>query len=153
MFEILVYLFENYYHNDATPADHDALAEKLTAAGFENEDIHDALDWLRGLGTPQGDVYPEALELCDGFRGYTADELAKLSTESRGFLAFLEGARVLTPPLRELIIDRAMAIEDDAVELDKLKVITLMVLWARRGSVDTLILEELLPEGGPRHIH
>jgi len=152
MFDILVYLFENYYHNEAAP-DHDALAEKLTAAGFENGDIHDALDWLRGLGSPQEDVYPEAFELCDGFRGYTGDELAKLSTESRGFLAFLEGARVLTPPLRELIIDRAMAIEDDAVEIDKLKVITLMVLWARRGSVDTLILEELLPEGGPRHIH
>ena len=152
MFEILVYLFENYYHHEATP-DHDALAEKLTAAGFENGDIHDALDWLRGLGTPQEDVYPEAFELCDGFRGYTSEELAKLSTESRGFLAFLEGARVLTPPLRELIIDRAMAIEDDAVGLDKLKVIALMVLWARRGSVDTLILEELLPEGGPRHIH
>jgi Smg protein len=60
---------------------------------------------------------------------------------------------VLTPPLRELIIDRAMALEDEVVELDKLKVIALMVLWARRGSVDTLILEELLPEGGPRHIH
>ena len=152
MFDILVYLFENYYHNAATP-DHDALAEKLTAAGFENGDINDALDWLRGLGTPQEDTYPEAFELCDGFRGYTSEELAKLSTESRGFLAFLEGARVLTPPLRELIIDRAMAIEDDTVEIDKLKVIALMVLWARRGNVDTLILEELLPEGGPRHIH
>ena len=32
-------------------------------------------------------------------------------------------------------------------------VIVLMVLWTRRGNVDTLILEELLPEGGPRHIH
>ncbi len=151
MFEILVYLFENYYH-DAAP-DHDALAEKLTAAGFENGDIHDALDWLRGLGTPQEDSYPEAFELCDGFRGWTSDELAKLTTESRGLLAFLEGARVLTPPLRELIIDRAMAIDAETVGLDELKVITLMVLWARRGSVDTLILEELLPEGGPRHIH
>jgi Smg protein len=152
MFEILVYLFENYYHDQATP-DHDALAEKLTAAGFENGDIHDALDWLRSLGTSPEDAYPEAFELCDGFRGYTPEELAKLSTECRGFLAFLEGARVLTPPLRELIIDRAMAIEEDTVEIDKLKVIALMVLWARRGSVDTLILEELLPEGGPRHIH
>jgi Smg protein len=152
MFEILVYLFENYYHNEAAP-DHDALAEKLTAAGFENGDIHDALDWLRGLGAPQEEAYAEALEVCDGFRGYTADELAKLATESRGFIAFLEGARVLTPPLRELVIDRAMALDDEVVGLDKLKVIALMVLWARRGSVDTLILEELLPEGGPRHIH
>jgi Smg protein len=152
MFEILVYLFENYYHDQAAP-DPDALAEKLTAAGFENGDIHDALDWLRALGTPHEDAYPEAFELCDGFRGYTDEELAKLSTASRGFLAFLESARVLTPPLRELIIDRAMALEDDTVDLDKLKVIALMVLWARRGSVDTLVLEELLPEGGPRHIH
>jgi Smg protein len=152
MFEILVYLFENYYHDEATP-DHDLLAEKLTAAGFENGDISDALDWLRGLGTPQDAGYAEAFELCDGFRGWAAEELAKLATEARGFLAFLESARVLTPPLRELIIDRAMALEDEVVELDKLKVIALMVLWARRGSVDTLILDELLPEGGPRHIH
>ena len=60
---------------------------------------------------------------------------------------------MLSPSLRELIIDRAMAVEDERVELDKLKVIVLMVLWTRRGNVDTLILEELLPEGGPRHIH
>jgi len=152
MFEILVYLFENYYQDNPAP-DHDVLALKLTAAGFENEEIDDALDWLRGLATPQEDIYSKAFELCDGFRGYSNDELTKLSTESRGFLAFLESARVLTPPLRELIIERAMALEDDAVELDKLKVIVLMVLWTRRGNVDTLILEELLPEGGPRHIH
>ena len=79
--------------------------------------------------------------------------MAKLATESRGFLAFLESAHVLTPPLRELIIDRAMALEDEVVELDEFKVIVLMVLWTRRGDVDTLVLEELLPEGGPRHIH
>jgi Smg protein len=152
MFEILVYLFENYYHDEAA-VDHDVLAEKLTAAGFENGDISDALDWLRGLGAPKEELYSEAFELCDGFRGWTGEELARLATEARGFLTFLESARVLTPPLRELIIDRAMALEDEVVELDKLKVIALMVLWARRGSVDTLILEELLPEGGPRHIH
>jgi Smg protein len=152
MFEILVYLFENYYQNEATP-DHGTLAEKLTAAGFENADIHDALDWLRDLAAPQASTYPEALELCDGFRGFTVEELDKLSTAGRGFLIFLESARVLTPPLRELIIDRAMALEDDTVDLETLKVIVLMVLWARRGNVDTLVLEELLSEGGPRHIH
>jgi Smg protein len=152
MFEILVYLFENYYQNEAAP-DPDTLAQKLTAAGFENGDIDDALDWLRGIHTPQDDAYAEAFELCDGFRSFTADELAKISTTSRGFIAFLESARVLTPPLRELIIDRAMALEDETVELDKLKVIVLMVLWTRRGSVDTLVLEELLSEDGPRHIH
>lgn len=152
MFEILVYLFENYYQSEPCP-DQDTLAKKLTAAGFGNEDIHDALDWLKDLSGPVEEPLPEAFELCDAFRAHTHEELEKLSTDCRGFLAFLEGARVLTPPLRELIIDRAMALPDDLVDLDQFKVIVLMVLWTRRGDVDTLILEELLPEGGPRYVH
>ena len=152
MFEILVYLFENYYQGEPCP-DPGTLARKLTDAGFGDEDITDALYWLRHLSPPSGEPYPEAFELCDAFRAHTEAELAKLSTGSRGFVTFLESAGVLTPPLRELIIDRAMALPDEVVDLDKLKVIVLMVLWARRGDVDTLILEELLPEGGPRHVH
>ena len=152
MFDILVYLFENFYQNESWP-EQDALAQKLTAAGFENDDISDALDWLRGLARLDAESFPEAFDQGDGFRVFTPTELEKLSSEARGFVAFLESARVLTPSLRELIIDRAMAVEGDRVELDKLKVIVLMVLWTRRGNVDTLILEELLPEGGPRHIH
>ena len=34
MFDVLVYLFENYYQADAYP-DHDTLSRKLHAAGFE----------------------------------------------------------------------------------------------------------------------
>jgi Smg protein len=60
MLEVLVYLFENYYQDDARP-DHDTLARKLTAAGFENEDIHDALDWLRDLTSPQEAAYAATL--------------------------------------------------------------------------------------------
>ena len=152
MFEILVYLFENYYQGEPCP-DPDTLARKLTDAGFGDEDITDALDWLRHLSRPNDEQDPEAFELCDAFRAHTHAEHAKLTTESRGFITFLESAGVLTAPLRELIIDRAMALPEDTVDLDQLKVIVLMVLWARRGDVDTLILEELLPEGGPRHIH
>jgi Smg protein len=152
MFDILVYLFENYYQAESRP-DHQTLARKLHAAGFENEDIHDALDWLTGLAAPQDNALPESLDAGVSFRGYTANEAAKLTTESRGFLAFLESARVLSPRLRELIIERGMALPGDVVGLDKIKVIVLMVLWTRRGSVDALILDELLPEGGKRQMH
>ena len=152
MFDVLVYLFESYYQNDAYP-DHDTLARKLTAAGFEDEEISDALDWLKGLAPPHETGFPEHFELGTSFRSYTDEEYAKLSTHSRGFVAFLESARILTPSLREVILDRAMALPDDVVGLDKLKVIILLVLWTHRGDVDTLVLEELLPEGGPRNIH
>ncbi len=152
MFDVLVYLFENYYQTEAYP-DQDTLQRKLHAAGFENDDIHDALDWLNMLTRSPDDGPPESLDVRFSFRGYTADELAKLSLESRGFIAFLEGARILTPLLRELIVERVMALPDEVVGLDKLKVIVLMVLWTRRGNVDALILDELLPDGEKRQIH
>jgi len=112
-----------------------------------------ALDWLKGLTRCPESALPEALEQSVSVRAFCADEQAKLSTESRGFLAFLESARVLSPLLRELIIERAMALESDYVGLEKFKVIVLMVLWTRRGSVDALILDELLPDGQKRQMH
>ena len=151
MFDVLVYLFENYYQSESYP-DQDTLARKLHAAGFENQDISEALDWLKGLHGKHNTL-PEALDTTVSVRLYSKDEQAKLSSESRGFLFFLESARVLTPLLRELIIERAMACEADYVGLDTFKVIVLMVLWTRRGSVDALILDELLPDGQKRQMH
>ena len=53
MFDVLVYLYENYWRPDACP-DHDQLTRKLSAVGFESEEIEDALTWLDGLA--QGDM-------------------------------------------------------------------------------------------------
>ena len=152
MLEVLVFLFENYYHAEGYP-DHATLARTLTAAGFENDDIHDALDWLEHLAGRTEETFPEQFDSHESFRSYSVQELAKLSVDSRGFIAFLESAGVLTPLLRELIIERAMALPERVVEVGSLKVIVLMVIWTRRGDVDTLVLEELLPDGTERQIH
>jgi Smg protein len=152
MLDVLVYLFENYYQSDSYP-DHDTLSKTLHTAGFEADDINEALDWLKGLARWQESTLSEALEGSISLRAYSLDEQAKLSTDARGFLAFLESARVLSPLLRELIIERAMALENDHIGLEKLKVIVLIVLWTRRGNVDALILDELLPDGQKRQMH
>ena len=152
MFDVLVYLFENYYHTESYP-DHDTLSRKLTAAGFENEDISEALDWLNGLARHTENPLPETFDSSHSQRAFTESEMNKLPVESRGFLAFMESAGILTPVLREMIIERAMALEGDTVRLDKFKVIALMVLWTRRGSVDTLVLDELLPDGETQRMH
>ena len=152
MFDILVYLFENYYQAQAYP-DYDTLERKLHAAGFENDEIQDALDWLNTLTRQPNEGIPESLDTRSSFRGFTADESSKLPLESRGFLAFLESAKILTPLLRELIIERAMALPSETVGPDKLKVIVLMVLWTRRGNVDALVLDELIPDGEKRQVH
>lgn len=152
MYEVLVYLFETYYQAEKYP-DQDTLARKLHAAGFENGDISDALDWLSTLSRPRDNELPPTLEASNSFRGYSRAELSKISADARGFLVFLESARVLNPVLRELILERVMALEDEYVGLEKLKVVILMVLWTRRGSVDALILDELLPDGETRQTH
>lgn len=153
MFEILVYLFETYYSAELTPPKAD-LTQHLSRAGFENDQISEALDWLGDLASAdERRVVTPALASSAGLRIYTRSESAKLSREARGFLTFLESAGMLSPSLRELIIERALAVEDEPVPLDQFKVIVLMVLWTRQGNVDSLILEELLPddESGPMH--
>jgi Smg protein len=152
MIEVLVYLFEQYYHASAYP-DHDTLARKLSAAGFGSDDISEALDWLQGLADREQSDFPTTFEQGRSFRTYTPIELEKLAPESRGFLSFLEAAGVLSPTTRELVIERAMAVTDDAVELQKLKIIVLIVLWTQHGSVDAIVLDELLPDGEPRILH
>lgn len=152
MFEILVYLFENYFHADACPQP-EQLAVKLSAAGFEDEEISEALEWLSGLERVAGSARPEISAASRSTRCFSEDELAKLDVECRGFLAFLENAAVLTPVTREMIIERAMALAGGAVSLSKLKVIVLMVLWNQHQAMDSLILEELLSEDDEHHTH
>lgn len=152
MIEVLFYLFESYYPSESYP-DHDTLTRKLHAAGFENDDINVALDWLKGLTQWKSSLLPEELEESSSHRIFVADELEKLSAEARGFLVFLESARVLSPLLRELIIERAMVLEDESIGIEKLKIIVLIVLWTHRGNVDALILDELVPDGQKRQMH
>jgi Smg protein len=60
MFDVLVYLYETYWRPDACP-DHRQLARKLTAVGFENDEIQEALSWLDGLAsTAQHETTPQS---------------------------------------------------------------------------------------------
>lgn len=152
MFDILVYLFENYYTPQACPAA-EVLAKRLAAAGFEHEDIDEALGWLYGLAETTERCVDLAQFPSTGIRIYTDDEYLQLGTESIGFITFLESAGVLPAPLREIVIDRALAAPETPVSLAKMKIIALMVLWSQEAEIDNLVLEELLDEDGTRRLH
>jgi Smg protein len=152
MFDILVYLFENFFHTNAYP-EPGQLALKLSAAGFEDEEISEALLWLDGLQEAREGGLPHSLANSDSVRCYGAEEIARLDTECRGFLVFLESAGVLNPLTRELSLERALALPRHAVSLARLKIIVLMVLWSQRQAMDTLILEELLSGNEARFLH
>jgi Smg protein len=141
MYEILVYLFENCQQADVA-YDRDRVAKKLSAAGFEDSDISEALHWLAGVRAPQ----PEFSKLPDSratFRAFAPRELAKLDAQCRGFLLTLEHSGILGPETREVVIERALAAAGDSLTLDQLKLIVLMVLWNQQTPTSQLVAEDL----------
>lgn len=140
MFDVLVYLYENYWRPDACP-DHRQLSRKLSAAGFERDEIQDALRWLDGLAA--GAEANVASQQAHSHRVYTEAERELLGDESIGFIRFLESAGVLPPAMREMVVDRATAVGEGPMDLDDVKVIVLMVFWSLGEEPDALILDEL----------
>ena len=142
MFDILVYLVENYFHNGQLP-DAETISKRLSAAGFEDDDISEALTWLSGFEQPGEIDSDTAFNQSRGFRIYADEELANLTAEARGFILFLEDSDIISAPQRELIIERVLALAEPAVDLEKIKLIVLMVLWNQQQPVDSLVLELL----------
>lgn len=157
MFEVLVYVYENYWRGDACP-DAQHLERKLSSVGFESEDILQALDWLDGLRLASQEIkwhaddadpatsaasHATLLPAATSMRIYTPAELDHLGPEALGFITFLADSNVLPPAMRELVLDRAMAAPGGPVSLDDLKIIVLMVYWRFGQEPDALVLDEL----------
>jgi Smg protein len=170
MFEVLVYVYENYWQGDACP-ELQRLGRKLTAAGFDAEEIQQALVWLDGLnvaaqGTqislpakePTGAEAPSdpsglQAQAANSLRIYSVAEQTHLGAQSLGFVSFLESSGVLPPHMREIVLDRAMAAPGDPVTLDDLKIIVLMVYWSFGEEPDALVLDELCDDTEFRIAH
>lgn len=152
MFDVLVFLFENYFEANVHP-DFDTLEQELSAAGFDSSEINQAFDWLTGLDDLAQTPYPETLVDSRSVRCYATAELEKINTESRGLLAFLESSGVINPLQREWVLDRLMALNEGEVSLEQVKWIVLVVLW-KQGHVDeSLFLEDLLLDEGEATLH
>lgn len=157
MFDILMYLFENYIHSEAEiMVDHDILTDELTRAGFHQDEIYKALNWLEKLSALQDtDAYPYLNHTpSKSIRIYTTEEMEFLDTECRGFLMFLEQANVLDFTTREMVIDRVLELDSPCVCMDDLKWVVLMVLFNVPGKenaysqMEDLIFDE---QEGPLH--
>jgi len=150
MFDVLVYLYENYWRPDACP-EHGQLSRKLSAVGFESEEIQEALSWLDGLSETAATYSGEQAE--SSLRVFSPAEIERLGEDSIGFICFLESAGVLPPMMREMVVDRASAVGDSPLALEDLKVIVLMVFWSLGEEPDALILDELFVAPEERLIH
>ena len=151
MFDILLYLFESYFDAGSCP-EPARLSAKLSAAGFEEDDIHQALAWLSGLSELSQATYPAAINV-SGLRCYTEFESQRISDEGLRFIAFWEHNRFISPIEREMIIDRVIALGRDMLPLDKVKLIALMVLWNQHEYLDPTLIEDLLTPDDSAQLH
>lgn len=151
MFDILMYLFESYFNAGSYP-DPDKLSIKLSAAGFEDEDINRALSWLSGLDQLTQNDYPASINE-GGLRSYAELETQCISIEGLHFVSFWEYNKMITPVEREMIIDRAVAFGRKNLPLDKVKLIALMVLWNQHDELDPLLVEDLLTPNNTAQLH
>lgn len=131
--DVLLFLFEHYFSDDADLVrDRDSLQASLLEAGFSPAEIHKAFEWLDELAEQRPAT---AIARPGGpVRLYTDAEYAKLDAEGVGFLMFLDQSGVLSAEQRELTVDRAMALDQDEVDLDDLKWVVLMVLFNQPGA-------------------
>jgi len=147
--DILIYLFENYFDGDLDEGlepDRDTLRQELERAGFPSAEVERALAWLEELAAD-----PERSDFASNGRAirvFDTMEQARLDTDCRGYLVHLEHVGILSPPQRERVIDRLMALDGDDIDLARLKWVVLMVLFSQPGSdrassrMEELVFEE-----------
>lgn len=148
MMDILMYLFETYIHSESElNVDQDELEQELLRAGFRQNEIFKALNWLEDLAALQNEGASQniATSSATALRVYSDREQQRLDTRCRGFILFLEQIGVLNAELREMVIDRVMDLETLDLQLDDLKWIILMVLFNVPGNESAYTtMEELL---------
>ncbi len=132
--DVLLYLFEHYFYEEPDSVrDRDSLQGGLLQAGFSPSEISKAFDWLDGLAAQRHEapIAPRAVR--GSLRLFSEPELARLDGECRGLLLFLEQNGIVDASSRELVLDRAMALDHEQIDVEDLKWVVLMVLFNQPG--------------------
>ncbi len=127
--DVLMYIFSSYIDSDdSMPEDRDSIDAYLREAGFKSQEIEKAFSWLDGLALA-GDI-PVIEQSSKAMRVYSEPEQQRMDSKIQGFLFYLEQSGVLTPELRELVINRIMALDDNTeVDMEEFKWVVMMVLF------------------------
>jgi Smg protein len=155
--DILIYVFDRYMLDEVPEVpEREHLARDLERVGFGQANVERALDWLADLASER-DRPPLMLPAEGGgpaLRIFSEGELARLSTECRGFLVTLERLGILSPQQREIVIDRMLALDADELDTEQLKWVVLMVLSSQPGQEQAFErLENLVADVQPNSPH
>ncbi|MDA0705808.1 MAG: DUF494 domain-containing protein [Proteobacteria bacterium] len=146
--DVLMYLFETYVDTEEEPeADHQELRDELVRAGFSDPEINRALEWLDGLTEHQDNLVYHS-QTAHSTRIFSDFEHERLDSPCRGYITYLEQIGILSPPQREILVDRLLALESADIDVEQIKWVVLMVLFSQPGQeiayarMEDLVFEE-----------
>lgn len=150
--DILMYLFETYLDDDQSdmPSE-DSIRNELAKIGFQETKVTLAFDWLDDLSVLKDDLdYKKPLEKNHSVRFFSALEIEKFDKQARGVLLGLVELGVISSSQRELIIDKALALDIAHIDEEQMKWVILMVLFNLPDSAGPFTwLQDLLYEDTP----
>lgn len=153
--DILIYLFENYFDADldcAPEPDRDTLRDELERAGFSEREVGRALEWLEQLSAD-----PTRVGATPGSRAiriFDAREQARLDTDCRGYILYLENIGIISPAQRELVIDRLLALDVQQIDIEQVKWVVLMALFSQPGHQSAYLrMEDLVFDNRLQVVH
>lgn len=128
--DVLIYLFDHCIEENIDySSKQEALITELENAGFSIKDIKKAFAWLESIcinKDKETSIKPETN--LSTFRIFDKNEQLKLNLDCQNFLYSIEKYGVFDKFIRELIIDRTMALELPEITLEHFKWVTLMVI-------------------------
>ncbi len=143
---VLMYLFKNHLQEDGKLNITDKkIHSNLSQAGFRKSVINRAIKWINNL-TDENFVGPVSLHE-KSIRIYADEELQYLNADCRGFLLTLEQKGILSPTVRELVINQAIALAIDEIDMNLLTWVTLLVLFSQPNHKNALACLEYLVLG------
>ena len=152
--DVLMYLFETYVDTEEDPEpDQNELRAELSRAGFGDAEIDRALLWLDGL-TDQQQSLDYGCQTGHGIRIYNEFEHERLDSACRGYISYLEQIGILSPPQREILVDRLLALETADIDVEQIKWVVLMVLFSQPGQEHAYArMEDLVFDESSGSIH
>lgn len=149
--DILMYLFETYLDDDQSdiPSE-DSIRTELSKIGFHEAKVTKAFDWLDDLAILNDDFTCDEELGSHSFRLFSPLEIEKFDIQAQGVLLDLVDLGVITPGQRELIIEKALALDIAHINQEQMKWVILMVLFNLPDSAGPFTwIQDLLYEETP----
>lgn len=151
--DTLVYLFDYLVYEKKKRPSIAEMHEELGAAGFAQEDIDKAMDWLAHLDDLQkSEIAAKVSSDTCTLRQFSEKEADKITPEGQDFIHKLVRLGVLDTQLCEILIHKLMSLDELKIGEVEINWVVLMALYNREGQeANTVWLEQLLINNQQHH--